>query len=156
VTVQLRPLQPEDLDQFFDHQQDPEANLMAAFTARNPADRGVFDHHWGSIINDPKVIVRTIEHNGEVAGSILVFENETIPEISFWTASRYWGQGITTSAVDAFLAEYTARPLRARVPQDNIGSIKVLERRGFKVIEESADFSNARAAVVKEFIMELS
>ena len=154
--MHLRPLQPEDLDQFFEHQQDPEANLMAAFTARNPADRGVFDHHWGLITSDPKVIVRTIEHNGEVAGSILVFENEAIPEISFWTASRFWGQGITTSAVDAFLAEYSTRPLRARVPQDNIGSIKVLERRGFKVVDEAADFSNARAAVVKEFIMELA
>ena len=154
--MHLRPLQPEDLDQFFEHQQDPEANLMAAFTARNPADRGVFDHHWGLITNDPKVIVRTIEHNGEVAGSILVFENEAIPEISFWTARRFWGQGITTSAVDAFLAEYSTRPLRARVPQDNIGSIKVLERRGFKVVDEAADFSNARAAVVKEFIMELA
>ena len=154
--MHLRPLQPEDLDQFFEHQQDPEANLMAAFTARNPSDRGVFDHHWGLITNDPKVIVRTIEHNGEVAGSILVFENEEIPEISFWTASRFWGQGITTSAVDAFLAEYSTRPLRARVPQDNIGSIKVLERRGFKVVDEAADFSNARAAVVKEFIMELA
>lgn len=154
--MHLRPLQPEDLDQFFEHQQDPEANLMAAFTARNPSDRGVFDHHWGLITNDPKVIVRTIEHNGEVAGSILVFENEAIPEISFWTARRFWGQGITTSAVDAFLAEYSTRPLRARVPQDNIGSIKVLERRGFKVVDEAADFSNARAAVVKEFIMELA
>ena len=153
--MQLRPIQPEDLDQFFEHQQDPEANLMAAFTARNPADRGVFDHHWNLILNDPSVIVRTIEHEGEVAGSILLFKNEEVPEISFWTARRFWGKGITTSAVDAFLAEYTARPLRARVPQDNIGSIKVLERRGFKVIDESADFSNARAAVVKEFIMEL-
>ena len=154
--MKLRPIQPEDLDQFFEHQQDPEANLMAAFTARNPADRGVFDHHWGSIINDPKVIVRTIEHDDEIAGSILVFEHEDIPEISFWTASRFWGMGITTSAVDAFLAEYTSRPLRARVPQDNVGSIKILERRGFKVIDEAADFSNARAEIVKEFIMELA
>ncbi|MFC5131429.1 GNAT family N-acetyltransferase [Paeniglutamicibacter kerguelensis] len=153
--MQLRPIQPEDLDQFFEHQQDPEANLMAAFTARNPADRGVFDHHWNLILKDPSVIVRTIEHEGEVAGSILLFENEEVPEISFWTARRFWGKGITTSAVDTFLAEYTARPLRARVPQDNIGSIKVLERRGFKVIDEDSDFSNARAAVVKEFIMEL-
>ena len=153
--MKLRPIQPEDLDQFFEHQQDSEANLMAAFTARNPSDRGVFNHHWGSIISDPKVIVRTIEHEDEVAGSILVFEHEDTPEITFWTASRFWGKGITTSAVDAFLAEYTNRPLRARVPQDNVGSIKILERRGFKVIGEAADFSNARAAVVKEFIMEL-
>lgn len=154
--MQLRPIEPGDLDQFFEHQQDPAANLMAAFTARNPADRGVFDHHWNAILNDSSVIVRTIEHEGEVAGSILVFENEEVPEISFWTASRFWGKGITTSAVDAFLADYVARPLRARVPQDNIGSIKVLERRGFKVIGEASDFSNARAAVVKEFIMELA
>lgn len=154
--MQLRPIQPEDLDQFFEHQQDPAANLMAAFTARNPSDRGVFNHHWNSILNDPSVISRTIMHDDEVAGSILVFENDDVPEISFWTASRYWGKGITTSAVDAFLAEYTTRPLRARVVQDNIGSIKVLERRGFKVIDEASDFSNARAAVVKEFIMELA
>ncbi|MHA7242503.1 GNAT family N-acetyltransferase [Paeniglutamicibacter antarcticus] len=154
--MQLRPLQPEDLDQFFEHQQDPEANLMAAFTARNPADRGVFDHHWGSIANDPKVVVRTIESNGEVAGSILVFEHEDIPEITFWIARRFWGKGITTSAVDAFLAEYEARPLHARVPEDNIGSIKVLERRGFKVVDETAEFSHARAAVVKEYVMELN
>ena len=57
---------------------------MAAYQARNPADRAVFDHHWNQILNDPKVLVRTIEHDGEVAGSILVFDGEA-PEINFWT-----------------------------------------------------------------------
>lgn len=153
--MKLRPVQPADLDRFFEHQQDPEANIMAAFTARNPSDRGVFDHHWSLILNDPSVIVRTIEHEGEVAGSVLIYPNEGYPEISYWTARKYWGQGVTTSAVDAFLAEYTTRPIRARVVTDNIGSIKVLERRGFTVVGEVNGFSNARAAVVKEQIMEL-
>lgn len=127
---------------------------MAAYQARNPADRAVFDHHWNSILNDPAVLVRTIEHEGDVVGSILVFDGET-PEINFWTSTKYWGKGITTSAVDAFLAEYTKRPLTAHVVQDNLGSIKVLERRGFKTIGTEQIFSNARAEVVTENVMQL-
>lgn len=127
---------------------------MAAYQARNPADRAVFDHHWNSILNDPNVLVRTIEHDGDVAGSILVFDGET-PEINFWTSTKYWGKGITTSAVDAFLAEYTKRPLTAHVVQDNLGSIKVLERRGFKTVGTEQIFSNARAEVVTENVMQL-
>jgi len=142
------------LDAFFAHQQEPEANLMAAYQARNPADRAVFDHHWNSILNDPNVLVRTIEHEGDVVGSILVFDGET-PEINFWTSTKYWGKGITTSAVDAFLAEYTKRPLTAHVVQDNLGSIKVLERRGFKTVGTEQIFSNARAQVVTENVMQL-
>jgi RimJ/RimL family protein N-acetyltransferase len=154
--VKLRPVETADLDWFFAHQQDPEANQMAAFTAKNPSDRGVFDHHWGLILRDPEITVRTIEHDGQVVGSVLAYPNDGVPEISFWTDKAYWGQGVTTSAVDAFLQEFTQRPIRARVVTDNIGSQKVLERRGFTVIGEAEGFANARAAVVKEYIMELS
>ncbi|GAA3298430.1 GNAT family N-acetyltransferase [Glutamicibacter nicotianae] len=152
--MQLREVRPSDLDAFFAHQQEPEANLMAAYQARNPADRAVFDHHWNSILNDPNVLVRTIEHEGDVVGSILVFDGE-VPEINFWTSTKYWGKGLTTSAVEAFLAEYTKRPLTAHVVQDNLGSIKVLERRGFKTIGTEQIFSNARAEVVTENVMQL-
>ena len=152
--MQLREVLASDLDAFFAHQQEPEANLMAAYQARNPGDRAVFDHHWNNLLNDPSVIVRTIEHDGDVAGAILVFEGEK-PEINFWTSSKFWGKGITTSAVDAFLAEYEQRPLIAHVVQDNVGSIKVLERRGFKQVGTEQVFSNARAKVVTENIMQL-
>ena len=127
---------------------------MAAYQARNPSDRAVFDHHWNQILNDSNVLVRTIEHEGEVAGSILVFDGDK-PEINFWTSTKFWGKGITTSAVDAFLQEYTKRPLTAHVVQDNLGSIKVLERRGFKIIGTEQIFSNARAQVVTENVMQL-
>lgn len=127
---------------------------MAAYQARNPADRAVFDHHWNSILNDPNILVRTIEHEGDVVGSILVFDGD-MPEINFWASTKYWGKGLTTSAVDAFLAEYTKRPLTAHVVQDNLGSIKVLERRGFKTVGTEQIFSNARAEVVTENIMQL-
>lgn len=154
--VNLRPVEPADLDWFFEHQQDPEANIMAGFTAKNPADRGVFDHHWSTILSDPEITVRTIEHEGAVVGYVGVYPNEGFPEITFWTDKQYWSRGITTSAVDAFLAEFTERPIRARVVTDNVGSQKVLERRGFEVVGEAEGFANARAAVVKEYIMELA
>jgi len=153
--VKLRAVEPADLDWFFEHQQDPEANVMAAFTAKNPADRGVFNHHWSSILSDPDVTVRTIEQDGKPVGNVMAYSADDGVEIGFWTDRAYWGQGVTTSAVDEFLQEITARPIRARVVTDNIGSQKVLERRGFKVVGEVDGFANARAAVVKEYIMEL-
>lgn len=128
---------------------------MAAFTAKNPADRGVFNYHWSLMLKDPNTFIRTIEVDGEVAGNIVAYPYEDAHEISFWTDKKYWDKGITTSAVDAFLAEFTPRPLRARVVTDNVGSKKILDRRGFVVIGENEDFANARAAVVKEYIMEL-
>lgn len=153
--MKLREVQPADLDSFFEHQQDPEAMEMAAFTAKNPADRGVFNYHWSLMLKDPNTFIRTIEVDGEVAGNIVAYPYEDAHEISFWTDKKYWDKGITTSAVDAFLAEFTPRPLRARVVTDNVGSKKILDRRGFVVIGENEDFANARAAVVKEYIMEL-
>lgn len=154
--MQLREVRPEDLDRFFEHQQDPEANLMAAYAARNPSDRGVFDYHWSNLLHDPDTLVRTIDQDGEVAGAIICQVMDGIPELSFWTSRPFWGQGITTAAVDEFLATYPHRPITARVPADNIGSQKVLTRRGFVVTGEEQSFSNARAAVVTELLMQLS
>ena len=41
----LRCVIEEDLPVFFEQQLDREANFMAAFTARDPADRESFDEH---------------------------------------------------------------------------------------------------------------
>lgn len=153
--MKLRPVEPGDLDRFFEQQLDPEANEMAAFTAKNPADRGVFNYHWGLMMRDPETVLRTIEQDGVVAGSIVLYPYDGIQELSFWTAKEFWGKGITTAAVDAILLEFPSRPVRARVVADNMGAQVMLERRGFVKIGESKDFSNARAAVVSEDILEL-
>jgi RimJ/RimL family protein N-acetyltransferase len=128
---------------------------MAAFAPRNPQDRGVFDYHWSRLLNDADTQVWTIEEDGRVAGALIVSGIDSVPELSFWTAREFWGQGITTSAVDAFLAAFTDRPVRAHVPADNVGSQKILTRRGFAVVGEDKTFSNARSEVVTELIMQL-
>ncbi|MDO5633650.1 MAG: GNAT family N-acetyltransferase [Micrococcus sp.] len=151
----LRDVQSDDLDAFFAHQQDAAATTMSAFAPRNPRDRGVFDYHWARLLNDADTVVRTIEFEGAPVGAVMSVRENGIPELSFWTAQEVWGKGLTTAAVDEFLAEFTERPVRARVPSDNVGSQKVLSRRGFAVIGEDQVFSNARAAVVTELILEL-
>ena len=154
--IELRAVVPADLEEFFSYQLDPSANHMAAFTAKNPSDRGVFDHHWQSILNDESVTVRTIVSDGEVVGSILAYSDGEVPEISYWIDKARWGQGITTAAVGLFLEEFTERPVRARAVADNVSSIRILEKYGFKVIGETQGFANARGAVVKELELELN
>ena len=154
--MSLRDVRPEDLDEFFAHQQDDEANVMSAFAPRNPKDRGVFDYHWAQLLGDERTLVKTIQdEQGRAAGALVCSREGGVPELSFWTAREYWGQGLTTAAVDEFLAEFSERPVRAHVPTDNVGSQKVLKRRGFEVVGEEKVFSNARAAVVVEHVLEL-
>ena len=155
MQITLRDVQPADLDQFFAFQQDADAAHMAGFAPTNPKDRSIFDHHWGQLLEDEQSLVRTIDVEGQAAGSIAVYRDEDVHEVMFWTDKQFWGQGITTSAMDQFLQEFTKRPLRARVVVDNAGSLKILQSRGFTEISEEQVFSNVRAQVVTEKLLEL-
>lgn len=156
MQITLREVKPADMDQFFAFQQDADAAHMAGFAPTNPTDRTIFDHHWGELLRDENTIVRTIDVDGQAAGSIAVYSDDDVHEVMFWTDKQFWDQGITTTAMDQFLTEFTARPLRARVVVDNVGSMKILQSRGFTEIGEEQVFSNARAQVVTEKLLELS
>ncbi len=49
----LRDVVDSDLPIFFEQQLDADANYMAAFTAKDPADRDAFMAHWARIRGDP-------------------------------------------------------------------------------------------------------
>lgn len=145
-----------DLPVLFELQRDSEANFMAAFTARDPDDRDAFDAHWKKILANPTVIARTIVHGGRVVGSVSSYETAGKPEVTYWIGRPYWGKGIATSALAAFLVEGNAkRPIYARVAKDNRGSRRVLEKCGFRVIGESSGFANARGVEIEELVLEL-
>ena len=47
-------------------------------------------------------------------------------------------------------------PLRsARVAKDNLGSRRVLEKRGFAIVGEARGFANARGEEIEELVLEL-
>ena len=47
------------------------------------------------------------------------------------------------------------RPIFARAATDNIGSIRVLQKCGFKIIEKNKDFANGRGEDKEEYILRL-
>ncbi len=77
------------------------------------------------------------------------------PEVSYWIGKPYWGKGVATRALSAFLFHVKVRPLYARVAKDNIASLRVLEKCGFARIGEDKGFANARGEEVEEFILRL-
>jgi RimJ/RimL family protein N-acetyltransferase len=154
--VVLREVQAEDLPLFFEHQQDPEANYVAAFTAQDPMDRRAFMAHWTRILGDATKTTRTILSEGQVAGSVSSYE-ETAghPEVTYWLGKPYWGKGIATAALRALLAQVTTRPMYARVAKDNRASLRVLEKCGFTIIGEDRGFANARGQEIEEWLLQL-
>lgn len=155
--VVLREVQAEDLPLFFEHQQDPEANYMAAFTAKDPTDQQAFMAHWARILGDTTNTIRTILIEGQVAGSVSSYE-ETAGhlEVTYWLGKPYWGKGIATAALRAFLAPVTTRPIYGRVAKDNRASLRVLEKCGFTIIGEDKGFANARGQEIEEWLLQLS
>ena len=152
----LREVVDGDLPLFFAFQLDPDANYMAAFTTRDPADREAHTAHWNKIMADPTVIIRTIVCDGQVVGSVSSYEESGKPEVTYWIGRAYWGKGIATRALTVFLAQANStRPIYARVARDNLGSRRVLEKCGFQVIGEMKGFANARGAEIEELLLEL-
>ena len=145
-TVSLRNIEPNDIPVFFEHQLDPDATRMAAFPAR---DRASFDAHWEkNILGNPAAITQTILVDGEVAGNIGSWPQEGIRLVGYWIGKKYWGKGVATRALAAFLNRVTDRPLYAHVVQHNVGSIRVLEKCGFSVEERGHVDSNGVVELV--------
>ncbi|MFD5098233.1 GNAT family N-acetyltransferase [Streptomyces albidochromogenes] len=152
--VTLREVQPDDLDLFFAHFQDPEAKRMAAFGPADPVDRERFDAHWKR--NIAEYVVRTVLADGEVAGSVCVYGEPGDLQVTYWIDRAHWGRGVATAALRAVLEVVPERPLFARAAADNAGSVRVLEKCGFAVTGHERGFANARGAEIDELVLTLS
>ena len=153
--IRLREVTDADVPVFFAHQQDDGAYWMAAFAPRRERDEYIA--HWDRIRTDETGRTKTILVDGQVAGNMLqwIDADSGKPEVGYWIAREYWGRGVATHALSAFLEEIDERPIYAHVAADNIGSRRVLEKCGFAVVDEAESFSTARDADVRELILEL-
>lgn len=140
---------PTDIPLFFAHQQDPEARRIAAVAVR---DREPFEAHWAGIMRDETAIARTILVGEQVAANVQCFGPAAEREVGYWIARAYWGRGIATHAVSAFLSVVLERPLHAHVAEHNLASTRVLEKCGFQRC------GNAIVAVdgVREILLQLA
>jgi RimJ/RimL family protein N-acetyltransferase len=128
---------------------------VAAFTAKDPDDRQAFDAHTAEVRTSPDVTLRGVTLDGRLVGSIACFVIEGDTEITYWIDRAVWGQGIAGRALAAFLDLVAVRPLHARAATDDIGSLKVLQKAGFRIVGTESSYANARGAEIGESVLRL-
>jgi len=126
----LRDVTEDDIEVFFEHQNDPEAIRMAVWA---PRERDAFFEHWRGILRGEDLVAKTIVSGDEVAGNITSWPRDGKRYVGYWVGREFWGQGLATKAL-AELVQELERPLYAEVAATNIGSIRVLEKCGFEVV----------------------
>ncbi|NUR69970.1 MAG: GNAT family N-acetyltransferase [Hamadaea sp.] len=154
-TIDLRPVEDADHDEIFEMMRDPEAVEMAAFTAQDPNDRAAFEAHLRKIRANPEVMFRVITCDGALVGTISSFVMEGDTEITYWVDRARWGQGVASRALKLFLPQVAVRPLFARAASDNVGSLRVLEMAGFRVVGSEVSYANGRGGPTEEAILTL-
>lgn len=150
--IKLRPTQISDLEKLFEFQLDKEGGYMAAFMAKDHADKEAYMAKFTRLLSDPTVNNHTIIMDGVIIGSIAKFIMHGNAEITYWIDRNYWGRGVATKALQDFLAIETARPIFAAVAFDNFGSQKVLEKCGFVKIGSDKGFASKRGTEIEEFV----
>ena len=145
-------MRESDLPTLFANQQDPIATEMAAFPAR---DEEAFGAQWGKILADKSVTCRTVLAGGEVAGTINSWEQGGLAQVGYWIGREFWGKGVATEALRLFLKEVRARPLYAHVAKNNVGSLRVLEKCGFRRVGEERAVSIRGGPPADEWVMRL-
>ncbi|MDX2541096.1 GNAT family N-acetyltransferase [Streptomyces sp. WI04-05B] len=155
TNVVLRGIHDSDLPVFFRQTNDPESLWMAAFTAKDPTDRDAFEAHWKRIRAAADILPRTVLVDGDVVGNVAVYGEPGEREVTYWIDRAYWGRGIATAALRALIAEEPERPLFARAAADNAGSLRVLEKCGFRVSGHDRGFAQARDAEIDEVVLTL-
>ena len=120
---------------------------MAAHPGR---DREPFMAHWAKCRSNQTGSLHTVVADGEVAGNIVLWEDQGDFLVGYWLGKDYWGKGIASAALGQFLAVTGERPLKAYVAKGNVASIRVLQKCGFTLIGQETD-----AAGGEEYLMEL-
>jgi RimJ/RimL family protein N-acetyltransferase len=152
----LRDVEDADLDTLFEHWNDEASNRMAAFTAADPSDRAAFDARWKRLREDPTTTTRTIADGDVVLGTIGSWDNDDGREVTYWLGREHWGKGYATRALAEFLRDVErARPVFGVCADDNVGSRRVLEKCGFRLVGEASGFANARGEDTRELVFRL-
>jgi RimJ/RimL family protein N-acetyltransferase len=155
VNVSLRPCEDRDLEPLFRQMADAEAVRMAAFVSWQPGDREAAFERIARLRADTSVTFLVIDVDGEAAGTIGSFRIDDKPEVTYWVDRAFWGRGVATAALALMVGEIAERPLYASAASDNVGSLRVLEKVGFRPIGVDRGFAPARGEEIEETLMRL-
>jgi GNAT superfamily N-acetyltransferase len=109
------------------------------------------DKHFST----PDITLQAVICDGHLTGSIASFPAGGQTEVTYWIDRAAWGKGIATRALALLLELVTARPLHARAASDNAGSLRVLQKCGFKAAGTERSFAAGRNEDIEETILRL-
>jgi len=132
-SIQLRPVTIDDLPWMYECQLDPVANTMAVVIPRSKEN---FFHVWNESLTQTDVHAFMIECAGQRSGWVSCFPAEGVMSIGYVIVRELWGRGIATEALRLLLLKDLPQPLYARIATTNAASRRVLEKNGFKVIQQ--------------------
>jgi RimJ/RimL family protein N-acetyltransferase len=130
-TVALRAITEAELPTLFEYYRDPESAAMAGVPVR---ERDEFNAHRARTQADPTTETRAIFVGDELVGDVVSWVHDGQRRVGYWIGKQYWGRGIATAALKDFVAEVTERPLYADVLKTNVGSFRVLQKCGFRLL----------------------
>jgi hypothetical protein len=88
-SVTISEVESSDLETFYQHQLDPEANRMAAFVCEDPKDKAAFHAHWKKILNSPQNTNRAIVASEQVVGHIACYPYREHMEVTYWLGKEF-------------------------------------------------------------------
>jgi RimJ/RimL family protein N-acetyltransferase len=93
VTIALRALNDDDLNDLFRWESDRVAASMAAFTRPDPTDRAAFEAHYQRGRSDLENTTRAIDEDGALVGMIASFTERVTVSLTYWVDPSRWGRG---------------------------------------------------------------
>jgi RimJ/RimL family protein N-acetyltransferase len=136
--VVLRPYEWGMIDELIEAADDPRIPVYMGEEFASPYTREAAESWLGIATDSSPPLQYAIYVDGTFSGGVGAFlfkaENTGVAEIGWWINPEYWGRGITTTAVRAFIDEmFEHRGLErlwAPVMEPNVASARVAEKAG--------------------------
>lgn len=148
----LRPLREGDVDDIWPYASDPEfPKMMIWSTHVNKEDTGAFIRRAAAATANNRGVTWAIEHAGRFVGVIGLDEIQwqmlacrvDRAEVGYWLATERWNQGFATEAAISVMTfgfdTVGLHKLTIGCFAENIGSRRVIEKCGFRLIGRRED-----------------
>ena len=103
---------------------------------------------WLKIVDNEEFNLNIFLNDDLIGGIGLTPAEDDFYELGYWLGVEYWGQGYATESVMELLnyakSNTPCEKLKANAFKENVASAKVLEKNGFKRVEDREVFSISR------------
>ncbi len=153
ANVLLREIEPQDLRTLYEFENAPAWCAMAMIKPRSKSE---FDEIWNKIIADDaagisKNVQKAILADGQLCGTIGCRMVGECHDVGFGLGQQFWGRGIASRALALLLDLVPTRPVYATAATTNAGSIRVLTKSGFEIVEQRASEETRRYLACDEY-----